>query len=226
MNRKLNYLLVISLLGVSLHAEVKEYNTEHIEQFQYQQGFKDGARKAYKEGYRDALRFAKKQLRLWAKTIKAYEAGKYLKEYDKKITNPAIYQSKQGNTVKVIVRGCRIERQLSPDEILELPMYPIDTTGNGKFDYTNMDASDVNIFDKDTFTNSGDIVARDGDGFYSSRPTNPFTNNASFLYFPNTEQNRKKLTVLNYNYTIEDNKIKVIFRSKEERQFFIQKLNK
>jgi len=216
--------LIIASSALYSQDEVKQYSTENIEQFQFNRGLKEGLEKGYKQGYKDALEFAKRQLRLYRKQIEAMEAGKYLKEYDKKITDPAIYQVREGNTIKVLVRGCKIARPLTPDEIIELPMYPVDAHGSSKFKFYNMDATgNSNIFDDTTFTNSSDIVARDGNGFYSTRPQDPYTNNATYLYIKNTQANRKKLEILNRNYTIEDGRIKVTFNTKEDRRDFINR---
>jgi len=218
-------LLVMTTAAQAETSRAREYNTEHIEQFEYKRGLRDGLEKGYKKGYRDALEFAKRQLRLYAKTIKALEAGKYLKEYDKKISNPAIYQENQGGVVKVIVRGCRIVRPLTPDDILELPIYPVDASGSAKFNFYNMDeTSNKNIFDDGTYTDSSDVIARDGNGFYASRPLNPYTNTSSYMYMRNTQSNRKMLELLNRPYTIEDNRIKIVFRNQEDRENFIQRL--
>lgn len=204
--------------------DVKNYNTEHIQQFYYKKGLRDGAEKGYKNGYRDALRASKKQLRLWATKIMALESGKYLKEYAGKITNPEIYQIKNGNEIKVVVKGCKIEKPLTPDEIIDLPQYPIDANGNYKFKYYNIDETASSpLEDGNNITNSADVVGRDGNGFYSNRPSSPYANKASYYYLPNSRSMRKKLDVLNYSYAIEDNKIKVIFNSEKEKNSFLNK---
>jgi hypothetical protein len=225
--KKIKLSVLVILAVTTLSAEVKQYSTEHIEQFEYNRGLKHGMEKGYKTGYKDALEFAKRQLRLYGKTIQALEAGKYLKEYDKKITNPAIYQENQGGSVRVIVRGCRIAKPLTPDDIIELPIFPVDASGSSQFKFFNMDAtSNSNIFDSGTYTNSSDVVARDGNGFYSSRPLDPYTNNASFMYLGNTQSNRKQLELLNRAYTIEDNKIKITFKYKQDRENFIERISR
>jgi len=223
-----NILIIIVLLGINLVAKdsedknVRNYNSEHLEQFFYKKGLKDGAEKGYKDGYRDGIRLAKKQLRLWSTKIKALEEGKYLKEYRGKITNPAVYQIKSGNEIKVIVRGCRIDKQLTADEIIDLPHYPIDGNGNKSFKYYNIDETALSPFDDTIATNSADIIERDGNGFNAGRPSNPYTNNSSYYYLENSRAMRKKLDVLNYSYAIEDDKLKVIFDSKKEKDSFLQ----
>lgn len=220
-------LLALSLATISSIAsdkEIKTYNSEHLEQFFYKKGLRDGAEKGYKDGYRDAIRFAKKQLRLWGTKIRSLESGKYLKEYEGKITNPEIYQIKSGNEIKVIVRGCRIEKQLTPDEIIDLPIYPIDANGNYRFKYYNIDETARSPFDDTIHTNSADVIGRDGNGFYSNRPTNPYTNNASYYYLDNNRAIRKKLDILNYTYAIENNRLKVIFSSEDEKNKFLEKM--
>ena len=216
-------LLIICLVATLLYAAdgVKEYDTEHIKQFYFNKGLREGAEKAYASGYKDGLLFAKKQMRLWATKIKANESGKYLK---KKITNPEIYQIKKGNEIKIIVRGCRIEKPLTPDEIIDLPHYPIDANGNSSFSYYNIDESAKSPLSQDTIVNSADVMGRDGNGFYSNRPSQPYLNNSSYFYLNNSRAMRKKLDVLNYTYAIEDNKIKVIFSSEEEKDTFLNKL--
>lgn len=205
--------------------EVKQYNTEHLEQFFYTKGLRDGIEKGYKQGYEEALAFAKKQMRLYSDKIKALEAGKYLKEYGGKITNPEVYQVKNGNSVNVIVRGCRIEKQLSPDEIIDLPHYPIDANCNNTFKYHNVEGDTNPIFNTNVNTgNSADVLSRDGNGFYSQRSSNPYSNNNSYYYLDNTSTLRNQLDILNYTYTIEDNKIKVIFSNENERSTFLKNM--
>jgi hypothetical protein len=205
---------------------IKNYNTEHLNQFYYTKGFKEGVENGYKEGYKEALEFSKKQLRLYKDKIKALESGKYLKEHSGKITNPEIYQVKNGDTIKVIVRGCRIEKQLTPDEIIDLPHYPIDANCNNKFEYHNVEGENKPIFNSDLkgVTNSVDVMGRDGNGFYSDRASNPYTNENSYYYLENTSTLRKQLDVLNYTYAIEDNKIKVIFGNENERKSFLENM--
>lgn len=223
--KKLIILGMLAITSTAIAQEAKQYNTEHIEQFEYKRGLKEGLEQGYKKGYKDALEFAKRQLRLYGKTIEAYEAGKYLKRYDKKISNPAIYQENQGGSIRVIVRGCRIVKPLTPDDIIELPMYPVDANGVSKFNFYNVDeTSNKNIFDDSTYTNSSDIVARDGNGFYSSRPLNPYTNNSSYIYLENTESTRKQLSLLNRGFAVEDNKIKIIFKNQEDRKNFMKRI--
>ncbi len=218
---------IVTATIVMAQEEPKQYNTEHIEQFEYKRGLKAGLEQGYKKGYKDALEFAKRQLRLYSKTIKAYEAGKYLKQYDKKISDPAVYQENQGGSVRVIVRGCRIVKPLTPDDIIELPMYPVDANGVAKFNFYNVDGtSNKNIFDNGTFTDSSDIVARDGNGFYASRPLDPYTNNASYIFLRNTASTRNQLSLLNREYTVEDNKIKVVFRNQEDRNNFMKRMSR
>ena len=203
------------------------YNTQNLRQFEYNRGLKVGLEQGYKKGYRDAIQFAKRQIRLYGDTIKAYEAGKYLKEYDHKISDPAVYQINQGGNVRVIVRGCRIVKPLTPSEIIDLPQYPVDASGAAKFKYYNMDAtSNSNPFSNGTFTNSSNVVARDGNGFYASRPLNPYSNNASYIFLKNTALTRQKLSLFNVNYTTDGNKIKVVFANQRDRAQFMQRMSR
>ena len=216
-------LTALTLTAVTAFAgnDVKHYNTDNIEQFQYQKGLREGIERGYKEGYRDALEFAKKQLRLYKKKIEALEAGKYLKEYSGKITNPEVYQLKNGDSVKVIVRGCRIEKPLSPDEIIDLPILYGITDTTLKTHYENKP------YNSSTFhTDTSDIVGRDGNGFYSNRPLDPYTDHASYIYIRNTSRNRAKLELLNRDFTVEDNRLKIKFYNEKDRKDFLKRFKK
>lgn len=205
--------------------KINSYDIQPLLEMHYKKGLKDGAEKAYKEGYINGLEFSKKRLRLYSQKIKAYESGKYLKEYAGKISNPEIYQTKVNDGVKVIVNGCKIEKELTPDEIIDLVHFPMDANEKDKISYESENNLYMPIFDNYGVTNSVDIISRDKDGFNESRPSSPFEQKPSYLHLPNNRHTINKLNSLNYTYAIDGDNIKVIFSSEREKEALIQKLN-
>lgn len=212
---------------INLNANEKSFDASGLLDMYYKKGLEQGAKDGYQKGYEDALELAKKRLRLYADKIKANESGKYLKEYGGKITNPEIYQLRDGNSINVIVKGCKIEKQLTPDEIIDLELFPIDGD-DMKFKYYNMTNNNVALFNEqnpaNSITNSMDIFENDNDGFFKERPSLN-NSNKKYLYLPNSSNLRTKLSNLNYTYTIENNKIKLIYGSEREKDLLLKQLN-
>lgn len=213
-----------------LVANEKAYDSSGLLDMYYKKGLEAGAKSGYEKGYEDGLELAKKRLRLYSDKVKANESGKYLKEYGGKITNPEIYQIKDGNSINVIVRGCKIEKQLTPDEIIDLELFPIDGD-DMKFKYYNMTKDNVSLFDEQNptsfgggVTNSVDVFDNDKMGYMKDRPSLN-NSNTHYLYLPNSNNLRTKLTNLNYTYSIENDKIKIIYGSEREKDLLLKQIN-
>ncbi|KAB7891292.1 hypothetical protein [Poseidonibacter ostreae] len=216
-----------SLIGATtfLLASEKSFDASGMLDLYYKKGLKAGASEGYQRGFEQGLELAKKRIRLYAQKIKANENGKYLKEYGGKITNPEIYQIRDGSNISVIVKGCKIEKQLTPDEIIDLELYPMDGD-NKKFKYYNVDKNNTSLFDEQnpTVSNSADIFSNDNMGYKKSRPS---VNNdkSDYIYLPNSSNLRAKLTNLNYSFAIENDRIKVIYGSIREKDLLLKSLN-
>lgn len=224
----INYkkILLLSMLGTTLmFAEEKSYDATGMLDLYYKKGLKAGAEEGYQKGFQQGLELAKKRIRLYEKKIKANENGKYLKEYGGKITNPEIYQIRDGSSISVIVKGCKIEKQLTPDEIIDLELYPMDGD-NKNFKYYNMNKNNVALFDEQnpTVTDSADIFSNDNMSYKKERPSlNDKATN--YVYLPNSSVLREKLTNLNYSFAIEGNRVKVVYSSERERDLLLKRLN-
>ncbi len=210
----------------------KAYDSSGMLDMYYKKGLESGAKNGYDKGYKDGIELAKKRLRLYSDKIKANESGKYLKEYGGKITNPEIYQIKDGNSINVIVKGCKIEKQLTPDEIIDLELFPIDGD-DMKFKYYNMNKDNIALFDEQNptsyggssgVTNSVDVFENDNMGYMKNRPSLN-NSNTKYMYLPNSNNLRTKLTNLNYTYSIENDRIKVIYGSEREKDLLLKQIN-
>jgi len=225
-------LLITFFFSTNSFSEEKSYDASGMLDMYYKKGLEAGAKSGYKKGFTDGLELAKKRVRLYADKIKANESGKYLKEYGGKVTNPEIYQIRDGNSINVVVKGCKIEKQLTPDEIIDLELYPIDGD-EMKFKYYNMNKDNVALFDEQNptsmnssggVTNSVDVFENDNMGYMRDRPSLN-NSNTKYIYLPNSNNLRTKLTNLNYTYTIENDKIKVIYGSEREKDLLLKQIN-
>jgi len=93
-----------------------------VERHFFRKGKKVGYKLGYNAGYAAGIKFAKKRLDKYKGRVAAMEAGKYLSRRAK-ITPPRLYQKTTPDGVKVVVGGCKIEKQLTTKEILSLPVY-------------------------------------------------------------------------------------------------------
>lgn len=223
------FLILIGFVTNSF-SDDKAYDASGMLDMYYKKGLEVGAKNGYEKGYKDGLELAKKRLRLYSDKIKANESGKYLKEYGGKITNPEIYQIKDGNSINVIVKGCKIEKQLTPDEIIDLELFPIDGD-DMKFKYYNMTKDNISLFDEQNptsfsggVTNSVDVFENDNMGYMRDRPSLS-NSNTKYVYLPNSNNLRTKLTNLNYTYSIENDRIKVIYGSEREKDLLLKQIN-
>lgn len=118
-------LMITFLLGMKLAyadptpKEILE--NKELESFFYNKGYNDGLRDGVKKGAKKAFEKATRTMGKYEKKIKAMEMGKYLFK-KQKITPPRLYQvQKADGSISVVVKGCKLEKQLSPNEILMLP---------------------------------------------------------------------------------------------------------
>ena len=195
MKKTLLVLISTFLLSTTSYSNDKSFDASGMLDMYYKKGLEAGAKSGYEKGYKDALELAKKRLRLYSDKVKANESGKYLKEYGGKITNPEIYQIRDGNSINVIVKGCKIEKQLTPDEIIDLELFPIDGD-DMKFKYYNMQKDNISLFDEQNptsfggnVTNSVDVFDNDNMGYMKDRPSLN-NSNTKYIYLPNSNNLR------------------------------------
>jgi hypothetical protein len=210
-------LVTVFSLALERNADLSKMSLEDIESFFYEKGRKDGLKRGYQQGYKDAITYATKKLERYSSKIKAIEYGKYLRN---KISAPEVYQVKdQFGNIKVVVKGCRFEQPLKPHEIIDLPIFPQDVCSDTVIDTSNSLQNDDHII---STTNSANIIKRDQKLFSGKINDISSDTNTVFYYIPNKSYFRTKLAQLNMIYTIENDKIKVIFHSKQERDNFIK----
>jgi len=117
-------------------ANAKRLSPDELGNFFYNKGQISGRAEGEKIGFEKASKVFLRKLKKYAQKIKAYESGKKLYR-EEKITAPRIYQQKlPDGTVRVVVKGCKLHRQLSPEDIFNLPSlgndYHEDEGGNGE----------------------------------------------------------------------------------------------
>lgn len=229
---------IIFMSVAAMASQVKKFDTQYLEEFNYTRGYKAGAKDGYALGYKQAIEFAERQLRLYKTKIEAYENGKYLKNYEGIITAPAVYQKVTKNGVQIIVEGCKISKPLTPDEILTSPIYPIDATRVRHFDargagtatlasFPNMGSGSTPLYQPNNSSgaNSFNVLnSSGGNGYFSQRPSSHISK-LSYYYLPNTKRVRQELDSGNYTYTISQGRVKIIFQSKAEKNKFLEMLS-
>lgn len=205
--------------GTELKNDLSKMDLEDSQHFFYEKGYKDGVKEGYDKGYADALAYAKQRLRRYAKKIEAIENGKYLVGIGK-ISPPEVYQVQDGDSIKVNIMGCRIEKPLSPDEIIGLPSAPegssVMTSGSGS------DKPDVRTAEEDEVfkTNAVSITAHDRSIFSGNAHGIAADKGQHYYFVPNNRYYRQKLDQMGYVYAVKNSKLKVLFPSKRDMDDF------
>lgn len=205
-------------------------NLEKLQDTFYKRGHKDGLRTGYARGYAMALEDAKAKISSYATKIESYENGKYLSA-DGKVTAPRLYQyiDRRSGNMSVIVEGCKLDKKLSPKDIIELPMYPdvisMKQKSNGV--YENATSS---IYEKrgynDKISNSVKVVRRDMNHYKNKTPTFGYSDEIS-VEVDNNRYYNERLAQANIEYTLSSNdKIKVILKNEREREIFYKEIHK
>ena len=189
-----------------------------IEKFFYNQGVKESYNEAYAAGYAKAVKDALMALKRYEKLIQAREAGKYLSS-ENKLSSPEVYSIKTANGLQVKVRGCKIEKELTPADILRAPIANAKMFSEGDVDIYNetqgQNASDGSL----AATNS--VVINKRDTIQSEIPILPGneTHRAKRVY-NNTPTIRKALDANNIVYSVSDKKIRAVFSSNSSAENF------
>jgi len=185
-------------------------NLNELANFYYKQGYQSGYKDGYEKGYAQALNYAKQKIKEYALKIKAYEAGKYLIK-EKRITYPEIFYLKNpDNSIKIVIKNSKIEKEIGADDILYIPQL------NGN-DLHNINDT-VNHQSK-TVSNAvslQDIQSNPEVPKLSSQALNTY-----YIYMPNTQSYKAILNQAGLVYTEDGDKLKIIFKDKNNAQSFI-----
>lgn len=179
----------------------------------YNKGFKDGYDSGKRDGYAEALKAAEMKIAKYKMDIMGWESGKYLSSKGK-VTPPRIYQKRKGGKFEVVVKGCEVRGELSPSDILSLPL---------------MDDEVQNI-DSGTM-DSGTATEEYSDGVYlngvdneeaTAIPTSSLKQ-TSVIVLRDTKFYRDLLRSSGILYTVEGNGggLKAIFKNPRERESFV-----
>jgi hypothetical protein len=200
------------------------YANPDADQFFYDKGFADGKKEGLRMGYAKAKKEMMKKLKRRVSSIKAMEAGKYLSRKHK-ITAPEIYQIRNPDgTLSIKVKGCRLEKELTLEEIVRLPNSPEGAWDNEAISSdTHMPAQVSSMSHGQTGVSNGVFVP----GIDSSRHATPrlvsSATNTHYVYLPNTEFYIGILRMSDVVFTITNGgeRIKVRFDSNQQRENFL-----
>jgi len=217
-------LFVLAVLVASTTVEAKKPDAD---KFFYDKGFTDGKVEGMRLGYEKAKKEVLGKLKSRLKAIKAMEAGKYLSRKHK-ITAPQIYQVKKPDgSLSVLVKGCRLEGELTPEEIVLLPKATSQYGGEGD-SIANADSllpSTVSPAPHSKGVSNGVFVP----GVDASRYDKPQLASSMistvYKYLPNTEFYTKLLRTSGFPYTISNGgtNLKVRFSSENEAITFLRR---
>ncbi len=193
----------------------EKVSAQNKEKFFYNKGVTDGFADGKRVGYEEAMKDAKQALLKYKNYIKSLESGKYLSKKGK-ITPPRIYQEKRADgSISVVVKGCNIEGELSPKDIL---MFPTLKNGNGG-GFSNQAQSGV-----DSSSVVSDSVYLAGvDYKKKSKPTGAkYAKKATFKTFVDNNFYRKLFRGSGLAFSIQPNsKIRVMFPSNKDAESFM-----
>ena len=215
---KIAKLLVLSAFIVSvLYAQKPD-----ADKFFYDKGYKDGKVQGMRLGYDKAKKEIMRKLKSRLASIKAMEAGKYLSRKHK-ITAPQIYQVRKADgSLSVRVKGCRLEGELTPEEIMMLPSYGerMDSTANANALLpSTMDTGDQTGVSNGVFLPGIDPTRQSKPQMASSMT------GAVYKYLPNTEFYTRLLRTSGFPFTITNGgtNIKVRFESEYQAITFMKR---
>lgn len=198
----------------------EKVDTNNKEKFFYNKGLSDGYEEGKKVGYQLAMRDARKAIKKYKRRIKALEAGKYLSKKGK-ITPPRVYQKKRADgTIAVVVKGCSVEGELNPNDILSFPTYTGEDTGANAGSYVSSSTTSSGS------SSLSDSVELAGIDYVQHRkPSSPLDiKKATFRVFEDTQFNRELFRGAGLPYSIQPNsQLRVMFPSNKDAEGFIQR---
>ena len=220
MKAKIVLILALTLGAHSLYAKKAD-----ADKFFYDKGFADGKKEGMRLGYEKAKKEILSKLKGRLNAIKAMEAGKYLSKKHK-ITAPQIYQVKKPDgSLSVLVKGCRLEGELTPEEIVLLPKAENAYAGVSGANAESLLPSTVET-DRDTAGVSDGVFMPGVDTNRYDKPqlASSMTNTV-YKYLPNTEFYTKLLRSSGFPYTISNGgtNLKVRFSSEKEALTFMKR---
>lgn len=220
MKRKVVWLLALCMCASPLYAKKAD-----ADKFFYEKGFTDGKKEGLRLGYEKAKKEVLSKLKSRLTAIKAMEAGKYLSKKHK-ITAPQIYQVKKPDgSMSVLVKGCRLEGELTPEEIVLLPkaenIYG-DTSGSNA---DSLLPSTVDPVQGTAGVSNGVFMPGIDANRYDKPALASNMTNTVYKYLPNTEFYTKLLRSSGFPYTMSNGgtNLKVRFSSQQEALTFLKR---
>jgi len=215
---KNKFLLLAILVSVS---QLSYADKPDADKFFYDKGFKDGKTEGMRVGYAKARKEIMSKLKSRLSAIKAMEAGKYLSKKHK-ITAPQIYQLRKADgSLSIQVKGCRLEGELTPEEIVMLPKYdnPMSDIGNARGllpSTTNGSTQGV--------SNGVFLPGIDTSNAQTPHMASSMTNTV-YKYLPNTEFYIKLLRTSGFPFTVTNGgtNLKIRFGSEHEALTFLSR---
>jgi len=211
---------VILLLACTiLHAQKPD-----ADKFFYDKGFHDGKVEGMRLGYEKAKTEILKKLKSRLSAIKAMEVGKYLSRKHK-ITAPQIYQiRKTDGSLSVQVKGCRLEGELSPEEIVLLPKSDTPFYDNTPNANRLLSSSSDREQSQTGVSNGVFLPGIDSTRFNKPKMATSMTDSV-YKYLPNTEFYVKLLRSAGFPFTISNGgtNLKVRFASEYEAITFLKR---
>lgn len=222
-------LLIASLLlfSISLSFSSEDYianssrsisetiNEKTKEKAFYNKGFDDGFSNGEEIGYAKAVAANEKSIERYKNYIMSLEAGKYLSKKGK-ITPPRIYQeSRSDGSISVTVRGCNIEGELSPEDILSFPSYAGEVTQS---------RSSQSKYKEGGKSDSVFLAGIDRKRKISRPEASEDGVRGTFKTFPDTSFYRKLFHASDLIFSIQsDKQIRVMFKSEQEALGFVRR---
>lgn len=197
----------------SYRSASENIKSEGIETIFYNKGLVDGTEEGRRLGYADAMKDAEASIMRYKNYIKALEAGKYISKIGR-ITPPRIYQEPlPDGRISVVVKGCNIEGELSPSDILLFPKYERGAEGKKR----------TTISPSQKSSSVSDSVYLAGVDRKKSLPRSSNTyKKVTFKVFENNSFYRKLFRKSGLVFSLQpNNQIRVMFRSNEEADGFI-----
>lgn len=219
MTKKIMVLFALGMIFSPLYAKKAD-----ADKFFYDKGFSDGKTEGMRIGYEKAKKEVLAKLKNRLTAIKAMEAGKYLSKKHK-ITAPQIYQVKKPDgSMSVLVKGCRLEGELTPEEIVLLPKAESNYAGISGANADSILPSTVETGSNKGVSNGVFMPGIDSNRYDKPALAGSMTNTV-YKYLPNTAFYTKLLRSSGFPYTISNGgvNLKVRFSSEREAITFLKR---
>ncbi len=221
MKKEIIWLVALSVCSSTLYAKKAD-----ADKFFYDKGFNDGKTEGMRLGYDKAKKEIMAKLKNRLAAIKAMEAGKYLSKKHK-ITAPQIYQVKKPDgSMSVLVKGCRLEGELTPEEIVLLPKAEnLYASGVEGANAESLLPSTVDPVQGNKGVSNGVFMPGIDSNRYDKPAMASSMTNTVYKYLPNTEFYTKLLRSSGFPYTISNGgtNLKVRFSSEREAITFLKR---